>query len=317
MSHGGAQLDQLSERVRSSCRTFLERAEHVRLLDDGLDRLATQIDRVPAAEPRVESDEVVQEGRLLQSFAVNAINFGSGYHDLVRKLPGLSGARTMNTRLLHYFDATGPPTAARLARFTVADCSQIFGQELDGGAVEELMSLFASALNDLGHFIDTNGGSAQAVLEGVDHSSQTLADLLTVMPYYRDVETVDGVEVQFYKRAQITPADLAREGLWRFDDLHLLTAFADNLVPHVLRIDGAIEVDQDLVAMIGRGQRLEPGSRPEVELRAAAVVAVEELVGRVEHPSVWAMHVDEWLWLRGGGATYKAQPRPRSRSVFY
>ena len=43
------------------------------------------------------------------------------------------------------------------------------------------------------------------------------------------------------KRAQIAAADLALAGIAPADDLPELTLFADNLVPHVLRIDGVLE----------------------------------------------------------------------------
>ncbi len=47
----------------------------------------------------------------------------------------------------------------------------------------------------------------------------------------------------FYKRAQITPSDLALAGVAEFDDLDRLTIFADNLVPHVLRVDGVLRYE--------------------------------------------------------------------------
>lgn len=308
----------LSDRVRSSCAEVVQTASLVRLVPAGLDRLAEQIaDDLGEATPISERPINFDEPNAMRSLAANAINFGSGYHDIVRKDPGLSGARTMFARLMRYIDATGPMDTIRLERITLEDASQIFGQELEGGAVEQLMSRFATALNDLGSFVRQHGGSARSVLEQCNNSAVTLARLLTEMPYYRDVEHYNDLPVSFYKRAQITPADLARQGLWEFSDLSELTAFADNLVPHVLRLDGAIEVEPDSVHSIDRGDRLAPGSALEVELRAAAVVSVEELVARVDDPAVWAMHIDEWLWKRGGGATYKAVRRPRSRSVFY
>ena len=294
-------------------------ARFVHLIPTGLDRLADEIsgqaaERWPGPTPALGAFD---ESEAVQSLALNAINFGSGYHDIVRKEPGMSGARTMMFRLVRYVEGSGPLHADRLRRITLEDCSQIFGQELDGDATEQLMARFTTALNDRGTFLDQNGGTARAVLEACEHSAVTLAQSLTEMPFYRDVETYDGRPVSFYKRAQITPADLYRAGIWQFSDLTELTAFADNLVPHVLRLDGAIEVDEEVVTAMEKGERLEPGSAPEVELRAAAVTAVEELVKRIDNQQVWPMHLDEWLWERGGGPRYKAVRRPRSRSVFY
>ncbi len=309
----------LSSNVRSSCGVVMQTAEHVRLNPEGLDLVARELSALPIEQlpGPIPTLNTFDESEAIRSLAANAINFGSGYHDVVRKEPGMSGARTMLWRLMRYLDATGPLDASRLRRITIEDSSQIFGQELDGGALEQLMSRFTVGLNDLGTFLDDNGGTALAVLVQCGHSAVVLAELLTEMPFYRDVESHNGLPISFYKRAQITPADLYRGGIWKFSDLSELTAFADNLVPHVLRLDGAIEVDDAIVSFIERGELLEPGSRAEVELRAAAVIGVEELVQRVDDPRVWPMHVDEWLWERGGGSEYKAVRRPRSRSVFY
>ncbi|NNE96875.1 MAG: hypothetical protein HKN24_12685 [Acidimicrobiales bacterium] len=305
----------LCAKVRESCQRVVDRARLVRLDDHGLDRLSSiAADELKPGHPPAVN---FAEDATLLSLASNAINFGSGYHDLLRKDRGSSGARTINARLRSYVGATGPLTPGRLGRITAADCSQIFGQELDGGAVEELMSYFATALNDLGSFVVDAGGTARSVLDRCDNSAVALAEHLLDMPFYRDVEQHDGEAVAFYKRAQITPADLARAGLWHFGDLSELTAFADNLVPHVLRLDGAIQVDPALVSSIESGVRLEPGSTPEVELRAAAVVAVEGIVGRIDRSDIWPMHVDQWLWERGAEARYKSVRRPRARTVFY
>ena len=44
----------------------------------------------------------------------------------------------------------------------------------------------------------------------------------------------------FYKRAQIAANDLHLAGVVDFADIDRLTIFADNLVPHVLRLDGVL-----------------------------------------------------------------------------
>ena len=299
----------------------MERASHVQIDPSALEVVAREcgasLPDQPMPPPTQPVFEAFDDGRAMRVFAADAINFGSGYHDIVRKDPGLSGARTMHARLHRYLDATGPLDHLRLSAITPADCSQIFRQELDGGGLEELMTLFATALNDLGTFVRARGGTAQSVLEQCNHSAVGLAAALATMPFYADTQVHAGEPVAFYKRAQITPADLHREAIWTFSDLAQLTAFADNLVPHVLRVDGALEIDPNVIALIDKGDRLEPGSSPEVELRAAAVVAVEAMVAQIDRSHVWPLHVDQWLWERGGGARYKAIPRPRSRSVFY
>jgi hypothetical protein len=117
----------------------------------------------------------------------------------------------------------------------------------------------------------------------------------------------------FYKRAQITANDFALAGIAEFDDLDRLTIFADNLVPHVLRIDGVLRYDDQLAARIDRQELLPPGGE-EREIRACAVHACELIAARLEvEPRV----LDVWLWNRGQAPHYKAHPRHRTRTVFY
>ncbi len=143
------------------------------------------------------------------------------------------------------------------------------------------------------------------------------------MPFFHDVARYDELEVPFWKRAQLTASDLAiafeGRGYGFFEDLDGLTAFADNLLPHVLRLEGVLEYAGDLLERIERGEELASGSPEEVELRAAAVFAVEELVTvlRAQGVRATARELDHWLWHRGQQPRFKAYPRHRTRSVFY
>ena len=119
----------------------------------------------------------------------------------------------------------------------------------------------------------------------------------------------------FFKRAQLAAADLHLQGLAPAADLARLTLFADNLVPHVLRIDGVLAFDPDLVARIDRGELLVHDSAEEVEIRACAVHAVELLVAA--HGATTATAVDNALWHRGAAPRYKAHPRHRARTTAY
>ena len=71
----------------------------------------------------------------------------------------------------------------------------------------------------------------------------------------------------FYKRAQIAANDLQLAGVVDFADIDRLTIFADNLVPHVLRLDGVLVYSDELAAAHRRGHRADRGRR--VRARAA------------------------------------------------
>jgi hypothetical protein len=68
------------------------------------------------------------------------------------------------------------------------------------------------------------------------------------------VHNYKGRKVPFYKRAQLMAADLwvafGGRGPGHFDDLERLTIFADNLVPHVLRVDGVLLYEEALASRI-------------------------------------------------------------------
>ena len=92
--------------------------------------------------------------------------------------------------------------------------------------------------------------------------------------------------------------------------------FADNLVPHVLRLDGVLVFAPGLVERIERGELIEHGSREEVEIRACAVHAVELMVA-ARADGATAAALDQLLWHRGQQPSYKARPRHRSRCTAY
>ncbi len=251
------------------------------------------------------------------------VNFGSGYHDHVRKRPGCSGAVTMAAAVRDWA-AAEPITSARLVGVTAADAHGLFDQPTHDAAVAELMALFAQALHDLGSLVaDDFGGSFAALVRAAQYSAERLVAVLARLSFFRDVQQYAGTAVPFYKRAQLAAADLDRafsgQGLGRFDDLDRLTAFADNLVPHVLRIDGILHLDPSLSAQIDAGVPVPAGSPAEVEIRAGGVHAVELLRGELAAAGVFerSSDLDALLWGRGRAARYKAVSRHRTRSVFY
>jgi hypothetical protein len=152
------------------------------------------------------------------------------------------------------------------------------------------------------------------VIEAAHDSAVALVDLLADWRAFTDVSTYDGRSVPFFKRAQIAAADAARTGLTEPADLDRLTAFADNLVPQVLRLDGVLHLDPGLERRIEAGELLEHGSAEEIELRACTVHAIELLAAATP---LTPAEIDGVLWNRGGAQRYKSLPRPRSRNTAY
>jgi hypothetical protein len=301
----------LLDEVRTNAATLAASARFVAIAADRLDTYTTALPleavRTPELDPATHyvGDP---DATLAYVVTLDAINFGSGYFPHLRKRPGLSGYFTVASSLKDLWETRGPLSAPDLQAVTPPECARVFGQSLEDAAVAELMALFASALNDLGNYLAGQfGGSFRALVDASDGSAEKLATLLAAMPFYDDRG--------FYKRAQLTAADLSLARVAEFHDLDRLTIFADNLVPHVLRVDGVLRYDAGLLDRINNEQLIPAGSAEEREIRACALHAVELLRRRVE--PVTSMQLDYVLWNRGQAPAYKAQPRHRTRTVFY
>jgi hypothetical protein len=177
-----------------------------------------------------------------------------------------------------------------------------------------LMGQFATALPDVGtHLIAEFDSRYLGVVESV-RSIPELAAVFASWKSFADVSRYDGRRVPFFKRAQLAAADLHRAGVADLAGIERLTAFADNLVPHVLRVDGVLNLDPELAARIEAEEVLVHASPEEVELRAGAVHAIELLAAA---SGLSPAQLDSALWNRGRHPHYKSIPRPRSRNAAY
>jgi hypothetical protein len=206
----------------------------------------------------------------------------------------------------------GPFSADELRRIDAGRVAQVVDQDPS----HPLMELFAVSLRDLGERVQSGyGGSFAALVDAADGSAVALARRLGDWDSFADCSRYQELELPFLKRAQIAAADLARAGVGRFGDLSQLTMFADNLVPHVLRLDGVLMFDPRLVDRIEREELIEHDSPQEIEIRACALHAVELIVAA--RGNTCAAEVDQLLWQRGQQPGYKARPRHRSRCTAY
>ena len=142
----------LIEQVRTSCRTVAERATYVRINHDLIRHYAGSLSVDQAISPELDphihyldhGDETVA-----YILVLDTINFGSGYFPYLYKRPGLSGYFSIAASLTDFFKGQGAPTAGQLSQLSAGDCTQILGQDPDNKIIQELMHLFAAALNEL------------------------------------------------------------------------------------------------------------------------------------------------------------------------
>ena len=309
--------------IRYGCARVAERSRFVRLELGRLSAYAEQLDLSAISAPTYDTEHHFTgnpEAMLAFNLTLDAVNFGSGYFPHLKKRPGMSGYFTVASALKDYFDAHGPLLTDNLCALTPEKTAAIFAQDLADPVRAELMRHFTEALAQLGSYLSERfGGSFVQLVEQAEGSAESLAELLAVMPYFQDVSHYGNLNVPLYKRAQIAASDLALafdgQGWGAFSDLDALTIFADNLVPHVLRLDGLLSYDAELEKRIDAGKLISAGTPEEVEIRAVALHAAEQLAALL--PGVSARELDVYLWNRGQADVYKAVPRHRTRTVFY
>ncbi len=304
--------------LRAACAAIADRSSSVRIEHARLvayaETLAPAVAAQLAAQPDPEAELLTGDREARAGFwlCLDAINFGSGWFPTLRKRPGRSGYFAVAIGVRERFVRDGAMDASTLSGIQAPEVAAMLGQ--DPG--HPLMALFAAALRDVGHHVGSeHEGSFAAVVDAAGQRAVALVDRLAAWDAFADTSSFQELRVPFLKRAQITAADLHRSGVADFIDLEELTLFADNLVPHVLRVDGVLSYDPALQERIERGDRLEHGSPDEVAIRACALHAVERL--SAEMPSTRVCDLDLTLWNRGQAARYRAVPRHRTRCAAY
>ena len=172
-------------------------------------------------------------------------------------------------------------------------------------------------LNELGKgLLDHHNGSALHMIAKANKSADTLVGvILDTFPGFRDfvdtsewgkttttpccdwevAKSLPPTVIHFYKRAQIAVADIwaalgrqcssdtpASLQICHFSDMNLVTTFPDYRVPQILRHVDVLQYSIDLAKQVDDQVELEKAGIDEVSIRAATVVAVEEIVTRVK-----------------------------------
>ncbi|CAH8515281.1 unnamed protein product [Schistosoma turkestanicum] len=185
-----------------------------------------------------------------------------------------------------------------------------------------------NALRDAGKTLLENfDGSFKNALSLCDNSAAKLLKLLCdYFPSFRDYGLYKGKHVSFLKRAQILVGDLwycfEGKGFGYFHDIDEITAFADYRVPQVLNYFGVIEYSEDLATKIHNGEEISNGSELEIEIRAATILVVHNIVKslRSNNISCNSVVVDNFLWnyRRSHADEIDAKiPMHRTRCIYY
>lgn len=307
--------------VRRSALDVMKQALHVSIDQDRARELALQFEPVLAPAFSPAPNGLNTHDRALVHLMHAAVRFGSGWESGLRRRDGLDGASTVAAGLREQVERHGPPTARLLSRIKASDCARIFGQDPADPRCAELMELHARALRDLGRHLEAHhGGDALRFLACAGGSLQGLYDTCSGMPFFCDVQRYRGIEVQFFLRAQQLASGLAAEfggkGPGRFEDMDDSCLSSDPVAIGALVAAGVLKPEQGILTRLSAGESIPAHSEREIELRAAAIVAVELFVhaARRAGREASSLGVDSWLRSR---SDWLHAPVPRVRTVSY
>lgn len=314
-------------KIRKSCEEFVESSNHVRIRSDLLGTYLQSLPLEDCSELIMDTDNHFcgnDEETVNYFLVLDCINFGSGFFNHLEMAPGKSGYFTVASLLKKAFVELGGFSCHFLKSVDAKRCAEIFKQSPENREIQPLMQMFANALNELGQFVEREfAGSFMDLVRSAENSASSLVEILIRMKYYQDFTLVKGRPVYFLKRAQITVSDLNiafnGRGPGYFKDIEDLTIFADNLVPHVLWVDGLLEYSPSLTEKIKQNQFIEANSAEELALRASAVHAVELIKNHAisldKH--LTSQQLDYLIWNRGQASRYHLILPHSTRSYFY
>jgi hypothetical protein len=316
--------------IRERSRVVAEQAPHILIVRERIVAVAAEFELPPGrghiGSPLDPELHYLGHGADTVDYLVTlgALRFGSGYHPRLAKQPGLSVGQSLIARLAERFRTRGPFTMEELENASRDSCAALFGQNVNESAQAELMELFARALRDLGRMLaERYGGSTVRFVEAAEGSASAWRRATRRCRISSTSSATAASTSPFFLRGQRVAVDLAQafdlQGAGAFHDLDLLAPSADNIVPHVLRMDGILRYDRALSERIDRGEAVPAHAEREVEIRAASIHAVELLCAAIARrgSKVTTLQVDSWLRMRGRQPGYRARPRHRARTVLY
>ncbi len=319
----------ITDDIRSSAAWVIDQASHVRINYQKIDAysqfllekypLISELD--PANHLASDDPEIIAA----YVMALDSINFGSAYYAEAQKVGVYIEYDIIASSLKAAFEAGSYRTPESWTKITPDDCHDLFSiprHKLE--SLDELMHLFSDHLQLTGAILtDEHQSSALSFLRSANNSAVTLAGKLAQWKNFKDISVYRGRFVPIMKRAQIMAADLhlafRRYPEYRFHDIHQITSFADNIVPHVLRHDEILVYTKDLDQKITDGVLIPSGAEEEVEMRCAAIHTVELLTAAAHRHGheVVSMNLDHLLWHRGHEPEIYKYPSHRTKGIFY
>lgn len=297
--------------VRKSTQEVVKHATHVRINDDAVARLAVRWAEHPLTIPpwpkklHLETEDartMLDYLIILHTVMFSLWSRGSKWHivDQGERYDGYYGlARALTNFFLEY------PGKANLSYFSMMPLGEfkaIFSGRGKLGFMDErwtnMRKVSLRILNDY-------EGDSRLFVEASKHSVRNFVDRVARELYsFNDTFYYKKKKVFFLMRAQMLAGNIIGafdgKGYGKFRDVDYLTALADYKLPQFLADVGIIGYSDALTAKLQKRRLIAQGSSEEIEIRSAAIQAVEHITDalRKKRRKAHAYEIDRMLWHR-------------------
>ncbi len=143
------------------------------------------------------------------------------------------------------------------------------------------------------------GNRFSDLIKNIDNDTELFEFIVRNFSYFEDKSIYDGVEVYFYKRAQLLVSDILHVKSVKEKitvDYGNLVGCADYKLPQVMRAYGILEYNKELENIVDSGILILADSEMENEIRASTLVVIDYMSKKLDIPR---MDINDYIWLLG------------------
>ena len=190
---------------------------------------------------------------------------------------------------------------------------------LKGNVEIPLLKERYNCLVEMNKYLDSIGKDFYDEIKDLKVDIDLLDYVVSIFSYFKDETNYNGVNVYFYKRAQLLVSDVlhVRKMLENIEvDYSNLMGCADYKIPQVMNALGMLEYEYDLEYKLARKEELQEDSIEEIEIRANDLVVIDYIYEKLNR-EVCRMDINDYIWLLGQDKSKINKNYHRTRTIRY
>ena len=194
-----------------------------------------------------------------------------------------------------------------------------FADMLKGNVEIPLLKERYNCLVEMNKYLDSIGKDFYDEIKDLKVDIDLLDYVVSTFSYFKDETNYNGVNVYFYKRAQLLVSDIlhVRKMLENIEvDYRNLMGCADYKIPQVMNALGMLEYEYDLEYKLARKEELQEDSIEEIEIRANDLVVIDYIYEKLNR-EVCRMDINDYIWLLGQDKSKINKNYHRTRTIHY